>query len=74
MSKRRSPYVDRHGIIHRCFSCGAFRNHDAPSRWELLASPPPDLQGPVSHGLCEACFVRDHGELTAGWDLGPRTD
>lgn len=74
MSKRGSPYVDCHGLVHRCFSCGAFRNYDAPARWDVLASLPLDLQGSVSHGLCEACFVREHGEPTAGWELSTPTE
>ncbi len=69
MAPPRSPYVDRNGLVHRCFSCGAFRNNDEPARWDLLASRPGGSE-PVSHVLCEPCFRRDHGEPTGGWTLG----
>lgn len=59
----RSPYVDRHGLVRRCCRCGAFRNHDEPARWDFLATAPDEVLGPVSHGLCEPCFVREHGAL-----------
>lgn len=62
MSALRSPYLDRHGLMRRCCSCGAFRNHDEPGRWDRLESTPPGVQAPVSHGLCERCFSRDHTE------------
>ena len=62
MSALVSPYVGSNGLVRRCCTCGAFRNHDEPGRWDLLASPPADVQAPVSHGLCERCFLRDHAE------------
>lgn len=69
MASERSPYVDRHGFLRRCFRCGCYRNHDA-HRWDWLECPPGGAGAhPVSHGLCEPCFVSEHGELTAAHEL-----
>jgi hypothetical protein len=65
----RSPYLDQAGLLRRCFSCGAFRNHGEPARWDLLAAIPADAQGPISHGLCDPCYLALHPEPTGDWEL-----
>jgi len=71
MSPPPSPYRDRNGLYRRCCACGAFKNHDQPGRWDLLPAPPEGAQGAVSHGLCEPCFDRDHGDSAPASALYP---